>query len=765
MTTADPAVSIVVNTTDRSGPLRTLLRALEHQSYSYFEVIAVVGPTQDDTLEMLGEYRDRVRVLRCPSANLGRSRNIGLLAARGDLVAFIDDDAVPSRRWVEQIVRLFSDPSLDATGGVVHLIHPDIPIVQHRLGIVSALAEQIDVRTSWLDAVVPPGESRWWIGRMMGTNMAFRRQPLVMIGGFDEYFEWVYDDTDVCMRLSAAGHVVQPVKEALVYHVPASSRNRVALSFNARWWFQTKAAIYFSIKNGTVAGESAQRILRRSLHLWHGHWLWSRDLLRQKKLTLPQVWRMRIREIQAALSGTLHGLFFSRHLLDRATIEENLKNSELIMPFQNEQSLQQPAIDPISGYRPSITLPDASLRVCLLSHAYPPSQLEGIGRHTNLMARGLFECGHSVHVITYGDKEAISFYDGAFVHQLARHVNRYDQYLGFRYLYSILNHSHAVYDCIKRLKLNDGVQIVDSPVFQVDGLATAVSGILPVVVRLQTALRQVATIQNDRDEDVRLIGELEQNLIERADYLVPNSQATLETIQRVYGVRPSADHYSIVPHGIVPVSEDMVRPFNLERLPEIFTVLYVGRLEKRKGILDLFQAIPQVLKRISKVRFVIVGSDNSQNDGFRQRTGIDYPTYFADHYQDSTAHVQFLGGISDDRLQQLYQSCDLFVAPSLYESFGLVYLEAMNYAKPVIGCRAGGIPEVIDDGVSGVLVDPGAPVALAEAIASLLHSPLKLREMGLAARQRVLDKFTYIQMARGFERVYRSVIQNFQAQQ
>ena len=111
-------------------------------------------------------------------------------------------------------------------------------------------------------------------------------------------------------------------------------------------------------------------------------------------------------------------------------------------------------------------------------------------------------------------------------------------------------------------------------------------------------------------------------------------------------------------------------------------------------------------------------------------------------------------------IQSLYQSCDLFIAPSLYESFGLIYLEAMNYAKPVIGCHVGGVPEVVEHAVTGLLVDPEAPAALAEAMLSMLRAPSKLREMGMAGRQRLLEQFTYIQMARRFEKVYRAVIRD-----
>ena len=82
----------------------------------------------------------------------------------------------------------------------------------------------------------------------------------------------------------------------------------------------------------------------------------------------------------------------------------------------------------------------------------------------------------------------------------------------------------------------------------------------------------------------------------------------------------------------------------------------------------------------------------------------------------------------------------------------------MNYGKPVIGCRAGGIPEVVDDGVTGLLAEPEAPADLAEAILKMLQNPSLLREMGLAGRQRLLEKFTHVQMAQQFAEVYRQVI-------
>jgi glycogen(starch) synthase len=756
MSTSDLLFSVVVNTTDRAASLRTLLRALDHQSYPHFEVIAVAGPTKDNTLAMLEEFGARVRVLRCSRANLSMSRNIGLNAACGEIVAFIDDDAVPSRNWLRQLRRIFADPAIAGSGGSVYVVHPNQPVLQHRLGVVSSVAEQIDVRSSLLADMPLTGDGRLWTMRMMGTNMAYRRAALLEIGGFDEFYEWVYDDTDVAVRLALAGKYLHPVTDAIVYHVPASSRNRVAYSYLGRWWIQTKAATYFAHKNGRAAGVTPRVITQRNLHLVHGHWIWTGELQRAGRITFRQMSNMRWNELKSSVHGYVAGAWGDRRLLNQSTME--LPDEARFRQFQTPASQHAPAVDPVSGRQPAITMPDPPLRVALLSFNYPPEQQEGVGRHTNLMARGLFELGHTVHVLTHGAQESISFYDGAYVHRVPYRLDRYQNLRHLPKMHHRLNYSHAVHERLLRLILNDDIQLADTPVWQSDGFVTAQAGALPVVVRPQTAVRQVAALEQQHDADTQLVTEIEETLLRQATAIAPNSHATVEALRTYYSIAAPPGGFTVIPHGIEPAREEAVRPFPLTATPAARTVLFVGRLERRKGILDLFAAIPAVLKAQPDVRFVIAGADNSGADGFQRKTGLDYPAYFRQRQPDAARRVTFLGHVTDDQLQELYQTCDLFVAPSLYESFGLIYLEAMNYAKPVIGCRAGGVPEVIDDGVSGLLVDPEAPQQLSAAILRLIASPTLLHEYGVAGRQRLLARFTHIAMAQQFAALYRSVI-------
>lgn len=756
--------SVVVSTLDRADSLAVLLQALESQTYPNFEVIVVVGPVRDHTLEVLARYEGRVRVLRCPRANLAQSHNIGLQAAKGDVVAFIDDDAVPCRRWLELLANVFENPLIEGTGGVVYLAHPFQPVIQFRLGIMSSLGEQIDVRSSWLDHLVSDSNKGIrWFARTMGCNMAFRRKMLLEAGGFDEFYKYVAEEADLVFRLVSAGKLIFPLKGAPVYHLPASSRYRKSFSNVGKWWMQTRSMVYFAVKNGLQAGDSLGRIVRRCLHLVHGHLLWYTQLLKKREWGLHQYIRGCVGEVGAFLSGVLNGFMMPRRLISPPPLSA-VHPAEPILRFQNEHSAFKPFPDPLTGHQPRVQLTAPPLNVCLLSGYYPPKHSGGIGRYTQMLARGLRELGHHVHVVTRGDREQVFVQDGVFVHTVPYQLNRYEQYRHFHNIHHVLNYSHAVYDQIRRLVLNDGIEIVCSPLWQVEGLVTAVSDLLPVVVWLQTTLQQIAELQGTRSREVLFEDMLERILIERAAFLVPISTAIYQAVkEKIQWDRMPPS--KVIQPGIVPVPESEIRPFSLDRCKESYTVLFVGRLEKRKGILDLFQAIPLVVERMPNVRFFIAGADNSLHDGFQRKAGMTYPTYFARNFSKYTPYVEFLGEVTDERLQRLYQSCDVFVAPSLYESFGLVYLEAMNYAKPVVGCWTGGVPEVVENGVTGILVEPGAPKALAEALVSLLKSPEKMREMGIAGRQRLLERFTYIEMAKSFETVFRETLRLYKANQ
>ena len=113
------SVSVVINTYDRAFCIGNTLDALLNLHYSNFEIIVVNGPSKDATAEVLSEYPS-IRVERCPESNLSMSRNIGIRAAAGEIIAFIDDDGIPEPEWLDRLVVGFDDPEVAGVGGPVY---------------------------------------------------------------------------------------------------------------------------------------------------------------------------------------------------------------------------------------------------------------------------------------------------------------------------------------------------------------------------------------------------------------------------------------------------------------------------------------------------------------------------------------------------------------------------------------------------------------------------------------------------------------------
>ena len=142
-----------------------------------------------------------------------------------------------------------------------------------------------------------------------------------------------------------------------------------------------------------------------------------------------------------------------------------------------------------------------------------------------------------------------------------------------------------------------------------------------------------------------------------------------------------------------------------EALPQnSLRILFVGRLEERKGIDVFLEAVKQVLPEYSEVYVDIVGNDELIGKANRTYRELFESDSAADAIRD---RVRFHREVSDVALRGLYRACDIFVAPSRFELFGLILLEAMMFAKPVIGCRAGGMVEVVEHGEFGLLAEPG----------------------------------------------------------
>jgi D-inositol-3-phosphate glycosyltransferase len=186
-----------------------------------------------------------------------------------------------------------------------------------------------------------------------------------------------------------------------------------------------------------------------------------------------------------------------------------------------------------------------------------------------------------------------------------------------------------------------------------------------------------------------------------------------------------------------------------------FSILYVGRMSKIKGVEYLIRALNILVNEwgYKQVFLLLVGQPSAASIGSDKPLDIQKANAFIKD-NGLKENVMFTGYVSRERLLKFYSACDVFVLPSLVELFGLVITEAMALGKPVIGTKVGGIPSQIIDDWNGFLVDPANERALAEKIRILIDNPEKCKTMGANSRQYATDYFDWLRVADRISFVY-----------
>jgi glycogen(starch) synthase len=158
-------------------------------------------------------------------------------------------------------------------------------------------------------------------------------------------------------------------------------------------------------------------------------------------------------------------------------------------------------------------------------------------------------------------------------------------------------------------------------------------------------------------------------------------------------------------------------------------VLFAGTKSYNKGAIHLLQAVEKIRQKVKDLILVCIGLPTRE---WEDNRGLLHEENLLD-----------LGYVSEEEKRDAFDACDLFVMPSRYDSFGIVYLEAWRCGKPVIGAKVGAIPEVIEEGKDGLLVEFGEVDQLVSAIISLLNRPDLVKKMGETGRAKVIDRFNW----------------------
>lgn len=241
---------------------------------------------------------------------------------------------------------------------------------------------------------------------------------------------------------------------------------------------------------------------------------------------------------------------------------------------------------------------------------------------------------------------------------------------------------------------------------------------------------------------------VENRCLRAAHAVVANAQSLGRELARGGGIPESRIH--VIPNGLdLDRFDRMARSGSIPELPtrrsdaSSVRVGVLSNLRPEKGHLDLLDALATVIRSTPDIRIYLAG-DGSERRAIERRVtelGLGHV-------------VRLLGTVTN--APAFLDAMDLVVLPSLDEGLPNAVIEAMAAGKPIVATRVGGVPELVEPDVTGILVSPGRPEELVEALLALLRSEPRRERMGREARRRAEERFDSGRTTRSFERLYES---------
>lgn len=385
----------------------------------------------------------------------------------------------------------------------------------------------------------------------------------------------------------------------------------------------------------------------------------------------------------------------------------------------------------------------------MLSWEYPPRVVGGLGRHVNALARTLAAQGHDVHVVTrdHPDAPAEEVLEG--VHVIR--VTEAPPVIPFGDLVPwVLAFNNRVQAAATKVLLEHDVDVVHAHdwlvAYAAAGLKSAFD--LPVVATIHATEygRHQGHLPGPMN---KLIHQVEWWLTYEARRVIACSEYMRKQIGDIFQL--PHDKTDVVPNAVATrdfaIPDDEVAAFRADTTPDgERMVLFAGRLEYEKGVQTVLHALERVRAAVGPVVFYVAGVGTYSDELRRMVDELG----LADH-------VRFTGFLEDHELRLHYAAADVAVAPSIYEPFGLVAVEAMACGTPVVVGDTGGLREIVSDG-HGLSFPPQDADELADRLVAVLDDAELAADLVAKGRRRIAQRYDWQTVALRTTRVYEQAI-------
>ena len=399
-----------------------------------------------------------------------------------------------------------------------------------------------------------------------------------------------------------------------------------------------------------------------------------------------------------------------------------------------------------------------ALHVAIVHSYFPPlNAYGGIVRYIVALSKGYQKLGHRVTVITRDDYHPrVEVWQGITVHYVASKKNWFSGMRLYRSLFDDLAGSAAFASTVRSIHQKDPLDLVEFSNYGSEGFVHSLRKVVPHVTRVVTMGWQSQQINQEVGASKTSLRDRWANWKEHT--AIKNSDLTLT---------PTQFHADIVSEYLaldrkpiaVPLGADLdIQPSQVNhhsKNESVINFLFVGKCDPRKGFEILIRSFCDAYEKLGGgIKLTVVGQDSNLGPN-----STSYRDYALSKVSSTIReNIEFLGWVKDEDIANLYLNCDIFIAPSRYESFGLIYLEAMQCRKPVIGCKVGGVMEVVSDLENGLLINPDNVDDLTSAMIKLSQSKELRSKLGDYGYLCWSEEFTEEKMCKRTLAVYQNVL-------